>query len=109
VPLGIALHGACFPHRREREDLRGFVGFVVTPYLRQLVQAWRHGYLTAADPAAREFDGPGSYINAATNFRSPIVRAYRQGFRCRRDELLGQRWLRSQAPPIDALKQVHVR
>lgn len=80
----VALHGCCFPHIGERDAVFGHVGYVVEPFLKRIVLAWRAGYVDAADPAAGEFDGIG--LNTS-NFQRPIVRAYRLGFRERREEI----------------------
>jgi hypothetical protein len=94
VPRGVALHTACFPHPLERDATRIAVANVVPSFLRELVLAWRDGYLAAADPAANEQAGPGG-AQAQPGTRAPLVHYYREGFRARRNELLTPRARRS--------------
>ena len=95
----VALVGACFPHPAERDALWGSIGYVIPPYLRQMVFAWRAGYLRAGDPIATEFDV--TTIGAGTNWQRPLRRAWILGFRQRREETAMRRRVRVTAAEIE--------
>ena len=84
----VAVHGACFPHSAERGAIWRSIN-TTDAWKRQLLAAWRLGYLDAACPTASQYSNHAAPGAHGANFRRILFFEYRAGFRQRRDEMLG--------------------